>query len=213
MTIAAGEIITGDALSALRKLPAEYVQVCVTSPPYWALRDYRNEPLQWPDGWEGHYGTEPTIAQYIEHTLMITREIRRVLKPSGVLAWNIDDSHGDETSLYLIPERVAVALQEDGWTVFSLVRWVKPNPMPESMAGWRWERCRVKGASSLVSEWQDCPGCPKCEPHGGYVLRCGNWRPTSSYETIILAAKGNPRYGDGEAVRVGYTEPLNRWGG
>ena len=55
-----------------------------------------------------------------------------------------------------------------------------------------------------LSEWQDCPGCPKCEPNGGYVLRKGNWRPTTDYEYIYQLAKSVPYYSDREAVKTGY---------
>jgi DNA modification methylase len=50
--------------------------------------------------------------------------------------------------------------------------------------------------------WADCPGCPRCEPHGGYVLRRGSWRPTSSWEPILMLAKGPSYYADGEGVKT-----------
>ena len=102
------------------------------------------------------------------------------------------------------------------------------NPMPESVNGWRWERHRVKVAKSARAnassyhsqaygdspigardgrdfadhgrEWQDCPGCLKCEPNGGYILRKGSWRPTDSYEHVLMLAKTNSYFCDREAV-------------
>ena len=134
-----------------------------------------------------------------------------------------------------IPWAVAVALRADGWILRSDVIWAKMNAMPESMAGWRWERCRVKirsqapavkagqyaagsgnrmarpgGCSSDPSSrpdeyntlWRSCPGCAKCSPHGGYVLRRGAWRPTRAHEYVFLLAKGPEYYCDGDAVKA-----------
>ena len=103
------------------------------------------------------------------------------------------------------------------------------NPMPESVNGWRWERHRVRlsartrgsneesmppqshhsgqvphrdGSFNKPSDtvWQDCLGCPKCEPNGGYVLRKGSWRPTDSYEHVLMLTKTNSYFCDREAV-------------
>ncbi len=125
----------------------------------------------------------------------------------------------------LIPERVAIAAQADGWYVRSMIIWHKPNPMPESMSGWFFTRHRVKVANcqipsgnldkgkshgiawndiakdGLIAQWQDCPGCPKCTPNDGLVLRKGSWRPTSSYEHVIFMAKDKDYFADGEGVR------------
>lgn len=138
----------------------------------------------------------------------------------------------DAGNLCLIPQRLALALQADGWLVRSVIVWHKPAPMPASVSGWQWRRCRVKvkgtgwggadgsihpsklrdGKTMLrensggvpkngVAEWRDCEGCPKCAPHGGYVLRRGSWRPTSSWEPILMLAKSAKYFADGDAVR------------
>src|SRR5262245_18969428 len=99
-----------------------------------------------------------------------------------------------------VPGLFARAMQADGWLWRSDVTWVKPSALPESVSGTRWERCRVrlrgqgprgsglgvtnsregeKGAGKSIdelraAEWADCPGCQKCSPYGGYVLRRGN---------------------------------------
>ena len=113
--------------------------------------------------WRGSFGLEPTIEMYVAHTVEILRECRRVLRGDGVLFWNIGDSyagghisysdkrwqHGAGANVYekelgkqdglkpkdlcLIPARVALAAQADGWWVRSLIIWAKPNPMPESV--------------------------------------------------------------------------------
>lgn len=130
-----------------------------------------------------------------------------------------------------IPWRVAFALQADGWYLRSDVIWSKVNPMPNSQNGWRWERHQVRlnktrrakddhyhalaydkpQAARDGREFADqsgglvdCPGCDKCAPNGGYILRRGSWRPTSSHEHIFLLAKSGEYYADKYAV----TEPL-----
>ena len=97
----------------------------------------------------------------------------------------------------------------------------KPAPMPAPLSGWAWRRCRVnlgghqsRGAvqrnvpgahaspsTPTNSSWSDCPGCSKCEKHGGYVLRKGSWRPTSSWEPILMLAKTPDYFCDGESVK------------
>ena len=120
-----------------------------------------------------------------------------------------------------IPERVALALQADGWYWRSDIVWSKLNPMPASVSGPRWEQHRVKkgskpakqdghpGSDSLpegrhalgTAVWADCPGCPKCAPHNGLVLQWGNWRPTVAHEYVYMFTKSERYYCDQEAVR------------
>lgn len=130
--------------------------------------------------------------------------------------------------MVLIPSQLALALRADGWYVRSMVCWSKSNPMPESVNGWRWERHKVKVAKSTRAEsdsyhslafgdkpmgardgrefanhgkeWQNCPGCPKCSPNDGLILRKGSWRPTDSYEIILMLTKTDNYYCDKEAV-------------
>lgn len=153
-----------------------------------------------------------------------------------------DGSHSviKPLDLCLIPQRLSVALQEDGWYVRSIIVWQKDNPMPESVNGYRWERHRVnikrrsKGTrhgamppqshhSGQVphrdgsfsepsdSDWEDCRGCPKCRPNEGYVLRRGSWRPTESHEYILMLTKSGDYYCDAEAVReTSVTDPESK---
>jgi DNA modification methylase len=135
-----------------------------------------------------------------------------------------------------VPGLFAHAMQAAGWLWRSDVTWIKPSALPESVSGTRWERCKgekVKagatqpgygGATKLAdptaqydvgraekAEWADCPGCPRCAPTQGYVLRRGNGRPTKSTERVLLFAKKPGYFFDSEAVR----EPgsLNSHGG
>jgi len=156
--------------------------------------------------WRGAYGLEPTVEMYVQHTVEILREIRRVLRDDGVVFWNIGDSYcsighkkshsgfgtttlaggksqehhvyGRENDgradglkhkdLCLIPFRVALAAQADGWWVRSDIIWAKPNPMPESVTD----------------------------------------RPTRSHEYILMLTKSQGYYWDAEAVKEPSSQPL-----
>lgn len=162
------QILNGDCRDILKTLPSNSFDCCVTSPPYWGLRDY---------GVEGQIGLEPTLIEYLQTMVDVCRDIRRILKPEGTFWLNIGDTfaanrggttppaetlaggkngHGDDSSkrgrkdgynpsrdprghglkhkdLCLIPNRLAILLQEDGWYVRSEIIWHKPNPMPESI--------------------------------------------------------------------------------
>jgi DNA modification methylase len=153
-------IYRGDSLDVLRGLPDESVNCCVTSPPYWGLRDY---------GVEGQLGLEKTPEEYIAKMVAVFREVRRVLRDDGTLWLNIGDSYasnwpcnrrnivgsgslengkrearpprmGDELKekdLVGIPWMLAFALRADGWWLRQDIIWSKPNPMPESVT----DRC------------------------------------------------------------------------
>ncbi len=116
-------ILNGDALEMLRTLPDESVNCCVTSPPYYGLRDY---------GAAGQIGLESTPEQYVERLVAVFREVRRVLRDDGTLWLNVGDSYADK-NLIGIPWMLAFALRADGWYLRQDIIWAKPNPMPESV--------------------------------------------------------------------------------
>ncbi len=160
------EILTGDCRRLLDAMPPASVQCCVTSPPYFGLRDY---------GVAGQIGLEPTPEQYIAEMVAVFRKVRRALRDDGTLWLNLGDSysvrhigrrdHGTGSpasrlgprkdglpggteikangnrlvaghkpkDLLMIPARVALALQADGWWLRSDIIWAKMNPMPESV--------------------------------------------------------------------------------
>lgn len=151
------QILQGDCLETMATLPAGSVQCCVTSPPYYGLRDYGNE---------AQIGLEETPAAYVEKLVAVFRAVWRVLADDGVLWLNLGDSYngsggagGDygkggikegqpkypgrkiaglkPKDLIGIPWRVAFALQDDGWYLRSDIIWAKPNAMPESVT----DRC------------------------------------------------------------------------
>ena len=170
------KIICGDALETLRSFPDESISCCITSPPYYGLRDYKSD---------GQIGREKTVEEYLDRLVAVFREVRRVLKKDGTCFIVIGDSYagsgggkgqymdpkypkgrnGQNSSitqkvlgykskdLMGIPWRLAFALREDGWYLRSDIIWHKENAMPEA-----------------------------CKD-----------RPTRSYEHIFLLSK-SPRY-------------------
>lgn len=151
-------ILHGDCFEMLATLTSGSAQMCVTSPPYWGLRDY---------GVGGQLGLEESPEEYVNKLRLIFEQVRRVLKDDGTLWLNLGDSyassggcgkqgkHGSRATrthtqrnvignsikksglktkdLIGIPWRVAFALQADGWYLRQDIIWHKPNPMPESV--------------------------------------------------------------------------------
>lgn len=138
-------IIESECLEGLKTLPDNYVHCCVTSPPYWGLRDY---------GVDGQLGLESTPELFIEKMVQIFTEVKRVLRNDGTLWLNLSDSYGGSgkgaathpktihnfkskkikpKDLVGIPWMVAFALRNSGWYLRQDIIWSKPNPMPESV--------------------------------------------------------------------------------
>ena len=150
-------IFCGDCLSVLKSLPDNSIDCCVTSPPYYALRDY---------GCDGQIGLEETPEKYIERLCEVFSEVRRVLTPEGTLWLNIGDSYNGNKvgntevvknkkvsesndfhkklwggakpkDLIGVPWMLAFSLRSQGWYLRQDIIWQKPNPMPESVT----DRC------------------------------------------------------------------------
>jgi len=133
-------LLRGDAAAELVKLPAGIVHTCLTSPPYWQARDY---------GHDGQIGREESAEEYVRRIVEVFAQVKRVLVDEGTAWLNLGDTYlkgvgtvdGRPPStgwrrnkqLSLIPFRVAIALQEDGWWVRNAAVWHKPNAMPESV--------------------------------------------------------------------------------
>jgi DNA modification methylase len=143
-------------LDTLRKMPNDFLDSVITSPPYWQLRDY---------GYDGQWGLEATFQEYLEHLWEMMDEIYRVLKPSGTVWINLGDTYnnsgwaGDKKDKYndqpiapkgtkagrggqkgfpnkclvLIPHRFAIGCIERGWIMRNDIIWAKRNGMPESV--------------------------------------------------------------------------------
>lgn len=125
------KVYTGNALEVLKTLPECSVNMCITSPPYWGLRDYKTNPAIWNDGWQGELGAEPSFNQYINHLCDVFDEVKRVLKDDGTCWVNIGDSY-NKKSLTLIPFRFALEMCNRGWIVRNVIIWQKPNATPQS---------------------------------------------------------------------------------
>jgi DNA modification methylase len=173
-------LIQGDALASLQKLESGSIRCCVTSPPYFGLRDY---------GVAGQIGLEGSPEAYVAKLVEVFREVKRVLREDASLWINLGDSYGSgevgrhdgggpgrtmgklftrqqrpaasHKNLLGMPWRVAFALQADGWILRSDIIWHKPNPMPESVRD----------------------------------------RPTKAHEYLFLLAKSERYYYDGEAIK------------
>jgi site-specific DNA-methyltransferase (cytosine-N4-specific) len=151
-------ILTGDNRELLPSISSESIQCCVTSPPYWGLRDY-DHPAQ--------IGAEPSPEQYVQNLVAVFREVRRLLRKDGTLWLNIGDGYArnggtgncgpnaivantkkliqrrnckvpncwglKDRDLMGLPWRVAFALQADGWVLRSKITWLKKTAMPESV--------------------------------------------------------------------------------
>lgn len=178
------KITQGDCLEVLNKMPAGLVNTCVTSPPYWGLRDY---------GVPGQFGVEESRDKYISNMVRVFRAVHRVLRDDGTLWLNLGDSYNaynhnrgaasgsnknhheimrpadpglsepklKPKDLIGIPWHVAFALQSDGWYLRQDIIWSKPNPMPESVT----DRC------------------------------------TKAHEYIFLLSKSQKYYYNGEAIK------------
>lgn len=188
MTPEVNKIYQGDCIELMRSWPDEFVQTCVTSPPYWGLRDY---------GVEGQLGLEEKPELYVERMVEVFREVKRVLREDGTLWLNIGDSYagsgkGPEGNLSVgedfrhlerktkpyrseeikpkdlvgIPWMLAFALRADGWYLRSEIIWAKKNCMPESVTD----------------------------------------RPSKAHETIFLLAKSDRYFYDIDAIREPHAE-------
>lgn len=190
------DIRLGDCLEVLRTIPDGSARMCVTSPPYYGLRDY---------GVDGQIGLEATPDAFVAKMVEVFREVRRVLADDGTVFLNLGDSYASgeigrhdsrserakefgcvqmdgprqsykpntglaSKQLLGIPWRVAFALQADGWYLRSDIIWHKPNPMPESVRD----------------------------------------RPTKAHEYVFLLSKQPRYYYDAEAVREKVGEATRR---
>jgi len=147
------KILHGNCIDKIKELDDNSIDCVVSSPPYFGLRDY---------GVDGQFGLEKTYQEYLNNTVKIFKTFKPKLKDNATVWWNVGDSYSSgkrtsttnqslrgnknygvtrtpvqdgikEKDLLMIPNRVAIALQEAGWYIRSEIIWHKPNPMPESV--------------------------------------------------------------------------------
>lgn len=229
-------ILIGDVREQLKLLAPASVHCAVCSPPYWALRDYGVA------GQIGSEATPDEFVQTLVDVFDGVRRVlrddgtlwmnlgdsyasawpcsRRNVIGTGSLADGTRDArperlHGvKEGEQFLMPHRVAIAMQAAGWFLRSTIVWHKKSPMPESVSGVRWIRHKIKVSRDEYETLQhqqgredknfvlmDCPGCPKCSATSGLVLRRGKWRPTTAHEYVFLFSKSERYFCDGDAVQ------------
>ncbi len=258
-------ILTGNVFDMLPTIAPGSVDCCVTSPPYWMLRSYlpkghalkhlelgsEKTPAEYVAAMARVFGlVRDCLADHgtcwlnVGDTYTHAPNKRKPTDAYGAkqltngFEGTVSSANApgiDSGNLCLIPWRLAIALQDNGWVIRSVIVWHKPAPMPASLTGWRWVRCRVKEkeggrggngharmlanstpanvAGQMNAQWSDCPGCEKCEPNAGLVLRRGSWRPTSSWEPILMLAKSAKYFCDGDAVKQpAATMPHSRGG-
>lgn len=169
------------------------------------------------DAWNGHRGSRGGSKKQRHTGAAVGPLIQPNRMPIGIPAGN----------LVGIPSRFAMAMQADGWILRQVITWAKVSPMPESIFGWRWVRCRIKvGSSERASDkkgdertgqkphgdrdgadfasqakYSPCPGCSKCSPNDGWILRKGSWRPTTSSEPIFMFVKSYRYFCDGDGSK------------
>ena len=118
------KILRGNALDKLKEIPEQSIHTCITSPPYFNLRNY---------GHKDQLGLESNSEEFIQNLVNVFSQVKRVLKDDGTLWLNMGDTWDKKKQLLGIPWRTALALQQDGWILRSDIIWHKPNVMPSSV--------------------------------------------------------------------------------
>lgn len=203
----------GNNIDVLKKYPDGYFQMCVTSPPYWGLRDYGNDPTIWdaqPDcehvwdetmfcgkcgAWNGCLGLEPTPELYVQHLVAIFREVKRVLRPDGVFFLNLGDCYAGKG--YFKPEK-AIGKGNETAPVHHTIRQPEPKDIglkAKDLVGIPW---RVAFALQGDGWWL----------RNEVIWHKGNPMPsptddrfTCSHEHIFLLTKSQHYFFDNFAVR------------
>jgi DNA modification methylase len=246
------QIRQGDVREQLRLLPDEMFHAVCTSPPFWQQRSYlpkghpdKSKEIGSERSIEEYLATMVEVFREVRRVLrsdgVCFIEIGDSFSSGGRVSHGTREGYKQETNrgsvevgrapmpdnrkpldLCNIPHRLGEALCQDGWCWRSTIVWARPNPMPESIRGWSYERHRFKVQAGVRSRqgdpseeagweshgeemqstalWEDCPGCEKCTPHEGYVLRKGSWRPTQAHTFVLMLAKSQDYFCDQIAV-------------
>jgi site-specific DNA-methyltransferase (adenine-specific) len=225
------KIHQGNAIDILKKMPSDFVDCLITSPPYWALRDYKIEPIIW-DGykdcqhewklnhqcgqgidtnfcsicgaWKGSLGLEPTFDLYIKHLCDIFDEVKRVMKKSGTLWVNLGDTFiGSGVSRHK-------GYGDPKWESKDVIDYDEPSALPQSVPA----KCLAMIPFRFAIEMGN----------RGWILRNviiwhkPNAMPSSvkdrftvDFEYLFFFSKSKHYYFETQYEK--YTQPMNRWGG
>jgi len=214
-------ILIGDVREKLSELESGTIQTCITSPPYWGLRDYGND---------NQIGLEKSPDEYVSELVSVFREVKRVLRDDGTLWLNLGDSYSgsgkgpagnlgktnnerdmeDKHSAVVplgmkpkdlvgIPWMVAFALRADGWYLRQDIIWAKPNPMPESVK----DRCTKSHEYLFLltksARYYYDNGAIKEPATTGYSS--DQFIPNSAKDLLDASQKMNSAQGDSEKYR------------
>ena len=185
-------ILEGDALTNLREMPDGVIQCCVTSPPYWGLRDY---------GAEGQLGLEPTPEEYVERMVEVFREVRRVLRDDGTLWLNLGDSYSRNGSAPPRPDHSGTTLlgtygqQGSSAAAQSPYRSIPPHLKEKDLCGMPWRVAFALQADGWYLRSDIIWAKPNPMPESVTD------RPTKSHEYLFLMSKSARYFYDAEAIR------------
>jgi DNA modification methylase len=200
--VASWRILEGDCRDRLAELDAESAQTCVTSPPYFGLRDYGLPPSEWADGWIGCLGLEPTPEMYVAHMVEVFSAVRRALAVDGTVWLNLGDSF------------------------CSTAPGTRNAPMPKGSKANAAEWANMRPKTPPGMKPKDLVGVPWMV---AFALRADGWylrseiiwhkpnpmpesvtdRPTKSHEQVFLLSKGPRYFYDADAVREPHAGPLH----
>ena len=189
----------GDCREVMTGMDAGSVRCCVTSPPYWGLRDYGIPTSTWPDGWVGCLGLEPTPEMYVDHIRSVFREVRRVLADDGTLWLNLGDCYWSRPN-------GSVGATTLGGSLAPAAEYRQTNAL------------RKNRPSHQVLKHKDLVGLPW---RVAFALQADGWwlrsdiiwaktacmpervtdRPTRSHEFVFLLAKAERYYYDADAIK------------
>ena len=205
------KILQGNVFDRLKDLNDESVQCVVTSPPYWGLRDYRQDE---------QLGLEKTPEKYVENMVKVFREVKRVLKHDGTVWLNLGDSYaskskGDKRSAEELSLGSTLGPNKDGLSSHNMAFNKNFSPMQFDLNG-------LKAKDLVGIPWRVAFAL---QADGWYLRQDIIWhkpnpmpesvqdRCTKSHEYIFLLTKSAKYFYDNDAIREPYTEPMNRWGG
>ena len=189
-------LLRGHVLDRLRELPDESVDCIMTSPPYYGLRMYRGAESQWGE-WHGQLGLEPDFGMYLDHLLMVTAELKRVLKKSGTLWWNMGDSYASSGD----PLR-HFGYNDPKWPSARNGSFVEPTAFDQGIPSKSLMLMPERLAMRMVDEQQWVLRNMNIWHKPNHMPSSVSDRLTNSYEFVMLFTKAQRYFFDLDAIRV-----------